>query len=341
MCRGPPRDGAGHAEHDDNPVTLREQTSRTVRSQALPSVVGQAGDGGDHRIVGGEDATSSGSGWRWSPAGPAASAGPSPSGSPPPACGSCWPTWRRRRSPPPWPISTPGVRRVIGVPTDVAVAADVERVRDRALEAFGAVHVVCNNAGVGGGGDHRRAARALGLGARGEPLRGGARRAHLPAAPARAGRGSHREHRVAGGARRGGRARHLLHVEVRRRRAERVVAPRPRGAREQRRRLGAVSRVRADADRSLRPQCARVAARLGRLARRGRHARHGRGVGRRRDPARDGCRCGVRRGRASGASSSCRTSTSRWRRRAPGSSGWRAAIRPSSTPAGPCSRRRG
>src|SRR3954470_17063946 len=40
----------------------------------------------------------------------------------------------------------------IGVPADVAVAADVDRVRDRALEAFGAVHVVCNNAGVGGGG---------------------------------------------------------------------------------------------------------------------------------------------------------------------------------------------
>jgi NAD(P)-dependent dehydrogenase (short-subunit alcohol dehydrogenase family) len=41
---------------------------------------------------------------------------------------------------------------VIGVHADVAVAADVDRVRDRALEAFGAVHVVCNNAGVGGGG---------------------------------------------------------------------------------------------------------------------------------------------------------------------------------------------
>lgn len=40
---------------------------------------------------------------------------------------------------------------VIGVEADVAVAADVEAVRDRALAAFGAVHVVCNNAGVGGG----------------------------------------------------------------------------------------------------------------------------------------------------------------------------------------------
>lgn len=41
---------------------------------------------------------------------------------------------------------------VVGVVADVAVAADVEAVRDRALSAFGAVHVVCNNAGVGGGG---------------------------------------------------------------------------------------------------------------------------------------------------------------------------------------------
>jgi NAD(P)-dependent dehydrogenase (short-subunit alcohol dehydrogenase family) len=41
---------------------------------------------------------------------------------------------------------------VVGVPADVSVAADVEAVRERALAAFGAVHVVCNNAGVGGGG---------------------------------------------------------------------------------------------------------------------------------------------------------------------------------------------
>ena len=41
---------------------------------------------------------------------------------------------------------------VIGVEADVAVVADVESVRDRALSTFGAVHVVCNNAGVAGGG---------------------------------------------------------------------------------------------------------------------------------------------------------------------------------------------
>jgi NAD(P)-dependent dehydrogenase (short-subunit alcohol dehydrogenase family) len=40
----------------------------------------------------------------------------------------------------------------LGVVADVSVATDVESVRDRALDAFGAVHVVCNNAGVGGGG---------------------------------------------------------------------------------------------------------------------------------------------------------------------------------------------
>ena len=40
---------------------------------------------------------------------------------------------------------------VIGVRTDVAELADVEALRDRTLEEFGAVHVVCNNAGVAGG----------------------------------------------------------------------------------------------------------------------------------------------------------------------------------------------
>ena len=40
---------------------------------------------------------------------------------------------------------------VIGVRTDVARIEDVQALRERALEAFGAVHVVCNNAGVAGG----------------------------------------------------------------------------------------------------------------------------------------------------------------------------------------------
>ena len=40
---------------------------------------------------------------------------------------------------------------VIGVVTDVTEPESVERLRDTALEAFGAVHVLCNNAGIGSG----------------------------------------------------------------------------------------------------------------------------------------------------------------------------------------------
>jgi NAD(P)-dependent dehydrogenase (short-subunit alcohol dehydrogenase family) len=40
----------------------------------------------------------------------------------------------------------------VGVVTDVSRPEPVHALRDRALERFGAVHVVCNNAGVGGGG---------------------------------------------------------------------------------------------------------------------------------------------------------------------------------------------
>jgi NAD(P)-dependent dehydrogenase (short-subunit alcohol dehydrogenase family) len=40
---------------------------------------------------------------------------------------------------------------VVGVPADVSALEDVEAVRDRALDEFGAVHLVCNNAGVAGG----------------------------------------------------------------------------------------------------------------------------------------------------------------------------------------------
>lgn len=42
---------------------------------------------------------------------------------------------------------------VLAVATDVSKLTDVEALRDRTLEAFGAVHVVCNNAGVGGSTD--------------------------------------------------------------------------------------------------------------------------------------------------------------------------------------------
>lgn len=40
--------------------------------------------------------------------------------------------------------------KVLPVPTDVSQPAQVDALRDRALEAFGAVHVLCNNAGVAG-----------------------------------------------------------------------------------------------------------------------------------------------------------------------------------------------
>jgi NAD(P)-dependent dehydrogenase (short-subunit alcohol dehydrogenase family) len=41
---------------------------------------------------------------------------------------------------------------VLAVPTDVSSAGSVEDLARAAVERFGAVHVVCNNAGVGGGG---------------------------------------------------------------------------------------------------------------------------------------------------------------------------------------------
>ena len=40
---------------------------------------------------------------------------------------------------------------VVGVECDVSKASAVEALRDRSLAEFGAVHVLCNNAGVGGG----------------------------------------------------------------------------------------------------------------------------------------------------------------------------------------------
>lgn len=41
---------------------------------------------------------------------------------------------------------------VIGVPVDVSDAASIDRLRDEALDRFGTVHVLCNNATGGGGG---------------------------------------------------------------------------------------------------------------------------------------------------------------------------------------------
>ena len=42
-------------------------------------------------------------------------------------------------------------RDVVGVVTDVTSLESVEALRDATLDAFGAVHVVCNNAGIGSG----------------------------------------------------------------------------------------------------------------------------------------------------------------------------------------------
>jgi NAD(P)-dependent dehydrogenase (short-subunit alcohol dehydrogenase family) len=42
-------------------------------------------------------------------------------------------------------------RDVVGVVTDVTSLESVEALRDASLDAFGAVHVVCNNAGIGSG----------------------------------------------------------------------------------------------------------------------------------------------------------------------------------------------
>jgi NAD(P)-dependent dehydrogenase (short-subunit alcohol dehydrogenase family) len=44
---------------------------------------------------------------------------------------------------------------IIGVPTDVTNYASVEALRDATLSTFGAVHVVCNNAGIGAGAEGR------------------------------------------------------------------------------------------------------------------------------------------------------------------------------------------
>jgi NAD(P)-dependent dehydrogenase (short-subunit alcohol dehydrogenase family) len=40
---------------------------------------------------------------------------------------------------------------VLGVPTDVSKAESIENLAKKTLDAFGGVHIVCNNAGVGGG----------------------------------------------------------------------------------------------------------------------------------------------------------------------------------------------
>jgi len=106
--------------------------------------------------------------WRSSPAVRAGSAVPWPSASPPRAPSWCSPTSKRpfstrpstscgRRAPRSW-ACPPTCRR-----------AQVESLAARALSEFGGVHIVANNAGVGGPG-HRHAAGGVGVGLRGERL---------------------------------------------------------------------------------------------------------------------------------------------------------------------------
>ena len=127
----------------------------------------------------------------------------------------CWPTSSRLRWRPRWRSSRPRAPTWWACPPTWPVAADVDAVRDQALAAFGAVHVVCNNAGVGGGGivDAPLALWEWTISVNLMGVR--ARRAHVPAPAARAGRGPHRQHRVARRSRWRGGAGRLLHDEVR------------------------------------------------------------------------------------------------------------------------------
>ena len=56
---------------------------------------------------------------------------------------------------------------VLAVVTDVSKAEPVQALRDRTLERFGAVHLLCNNAGVGGGGPMQTLTDATGSGCSG------------------------------------------------------------------------------------------------------------------------------------------------------------------------------
>ena len=82
------------------------------------------------------------------------------------------------------------------VRTDVSDEASVQALAAAAIERFGTVHVVCNNAGVVSQADAWFGPlSAWDVGARREPLGRHPRRARVPPGARRAGRGSHREHR--------------------------------------------------------------------------------------------------------------------------------------------------
>ena len=67
------------------------------------------------------------------------------------------PTWNLPRAVSAQPVSASSVpvaglramgHDVVGVPTDVSQLADVEKLATATIDTFGAVHVLCNNAGV-------------------------------------------------------------------------------------------------------------------------------------------------------------------------------------------------
>ena len=91
--------------------------------------------------------------------------------------------------------------KVLAVPTDVSSASDVAALAQKTLDAFGAVHIVCNNAGVFTGGLSWEA--SLGAGHR----------------------GAYREHLLHGRRHDDSLRLHLSHEQARRARAERVPLP--------------------------------------------------------------------------------------------------------------------
>ncbi len=99
-----------------------------------------------------------------------------------PAARSCWPTCRTMPSSErPAAIAELGVE-TLAVRTDVSKADQVDALAQATLDRFGAVHVVCNNAGVAG--SRRpvvRPDRRLGVDDGGQLLGHGLRRANVPA----------------------------------------------------------------------------------------------------------------------------------------------------------------
>jgi NAD(P)-dependent dehydrogenase (short-subunit alcohol dehydrogenase family) len=61
-------------------------------------------------------------------------------------------------------LETTSGATVLGVKTDVSKRSDVELLAQKALDAFGRVHLLFNNAGVGAGGRHGRQPGTIGSG---------------------------------------------------------------------------------------------------------------------------------------------------------------------------------